>query len=116
MRELTERQREALRLISLGYRNQEIAAALGLTFKSAKNLITRVLRNTESRNRTEAARKLDMQPQPVINPPPRLRQRTVRSLLAIGTQYTDADGKTWQLIEPGLWESDARLKDTDTRG
>ena len=52
---LSTREREVLQLLSEGYQNKEIAAALELAEKSVRNVVTRLFRKLEVSNRTEAA-------------------------------------------------------------
>lgn len=52
---LSTREREVLQLLSEGYQNKEIAAALDLAEKSVRNVVTRLFRKLEVSNRTEAA-------------------------------------------------------------
>ena len=52
---LSTRERKVLQLLSEGYQNKEIAAALELAEKSVRNVVTRLFRKLEVSNRTEAA-------------------------------------------------------------
>jgi DNA-binding NarL/FixJ family response regulator len=53
--DLTPRQREVLRLLAQGQQNKEIAAALGISERTAKFHVEAVLRRLGAGNRTEAA-------------------------------------------------------------
>jgi DNA-binding NarL/FixJ family response regulator len=53
--DLTEREREVLRLIVLGATNKEIAQKLGITEKTVKNHISNILSTLHVNNRTQAA-------------------------------------------------------------
>lgn len=53
--DLTEREKEVLRLIALGGTNKEIAQKLGITEKTVKNHISRIFQTLHVNNRTQAA-------------------------------------------------------------
>lgn len=53
--DLTEREKEVLRLIALGGSNKEIAQKLGITEKTVKNHISRIFQTLHVNNRTQAA-------------------------------------------------------------
>ncbi len=53
--DLTEREKEVLRLIALGGTNKEIAQKLGITEKSVKNHISHIFQTLQVNNRTQAA-------------------------------------------------------------
>ena len=53
--DLTEREKEILRLIALGGTNKEIAGKLGLSEKTIKNHISSIFRTLHVNNRTQAA-------------------------------------------------------------
>ena len=55
MDELTEREREILKLLSAGYSNKEIGQKLFLTEKTVKHYMTNILQKLQVRNRVEAA-------------------------------------------------------------
>jgi len=52
---LTEREKEILRLITLGGTNKEIAAKLGISEKTVKNHISSIFQTLHVNNRTQAA-------------------------------------------------------------
>ncbi len=52
---LTEREKEVLRLITLGGTNKEIAQRLGITEKTVKNHISNIFQTLHVNNRTKAA-------------------------------------------------------------
>ncbi len=52
---LTEREVEVLRLVALGFTDQEIAEKLFISPKTASNHVSNILRKTHSANRAEAA-------------------------------------------------------------
>lgn len=53
--DLTEREKEVLRLIALGGTNKEIANKLGITEKTVKNHISNIFQTLHVNNRTKAA-------------------------------------------------------------
>lgn len=53
--DLTEREKEILRLIALGGTNKEIAQKLGITEKTVKNHISNIFQTLHVNNRTQAA-------------------------------------------------------------
>lgn len=53
--DLTEREKEVLRLIVLGGRNKAIANKLGISEKTVKNHVSNILQTLHVNNRTEAA-------------------------------------------------------------
>lgn len=53
--DLTEREKEVLRLIALGGTNKEIAKKLGITEKTVKNHISNIFQTLHVNNRTQAA-------------------------------------------------------------
>ena len=53
--DLTEREKETLRLIALGGTNKEIAQKLGITDKTVKNHISNIFATLHVNNRTQAA-------------------------------------------------------------
>lgn len=53
--DLTEREKEILRLIALGGTNKEIAQKLGIAEKTAKNHISNIFQTLHVNNRTQAA-------------------------------------------------------------
>ena len=55
LQELTEREREILRLIGRGLTNRAIGEALGLTEKTIKHYVTNILAKLQVRSRVEAA-------------------------------------------------------------
>ncbi|HEY8244832.1 MAG: response regulator [Vicinamibacteria bacterium] len=55
LQELTEREREILRLIGNGLTNRAIGQALGLTEKTIKHYVTNILAKLQVRSRVEAA-------------------------------------------------------------
>ena len=55
LQELTEREREILRLIGRGLTNRAIGDALGLTEKTIKHYVTNILAKLQVRSRVEAA-------------------------------------------------------------
>jgi DNA-binding NarL/FixJ family response regulator len=52
--ELTERQREIVRLLGLGLQNKQIARRLGIGVDTVKTHVSRVLRKLDAHSRTEA--------------------------------------------------------------
>ena len=54
--ELTDRQREVLRLVSQGFESKEIARALGISHFAVNQRIERAVRALGARNRKQAAR------------------------------------------------------------
>ncbi|GIV01941.1 MAG: DNA-binding response regulator [Armatimonadetes bacterium] len=55
--ELSDREKEVLRLITQGLRNKEIAERLGVAEKTVKNHVSNILKALEVNTRTEAAMK-----------------------------------------------------------
>jgi len=55
LQELTERERDILRLIGTGLTNREIGGRLGLTEKTIKHYVTNILQKLQVRSRVEAA-------------------------------------------------------------
>ena len=53
--ELTEREREVLTLVARGYTNKQIAEALYVTEKTARNHVSHILEKLELSRRTQAA-------------------------------------------------------------
>ena len=53
--DLTDREREILRLLAKGQSNKEIADVLGLSDKTIKHYMTGILQKLHVRNRVEAA-------------------------------------------------------------
>lgn len=53
--DLTEREKEILRLVTLGGTNKEIANKLGITEKTVKNHISNIFQTLQVNNRTKAA-------------------------------------------------------------
>jgi DNA-binding NarL/FixJ family response regulator len=53
--QLTEREREILRLLAAGWTNREIGAELGLTVGTVKNHVARILEKLDVSDRTQAA-------------------------------------------------------------
>jgi two-component system response regulator DevR len=53
--ELTERQREVLALVARGYTNKQIAEALYITEKTARNHVSHILEKLGMSRRSEAA-------------------------------------------------------------
>lgn len=53
--ELSTREKEVLRLIAVGYSNQEIAEALHISIRTVKNHVTGILSRLALRDRTQAA-------------------------------------------------------------
>lgn len=53
--DLTEREKEVLRLITLGGANKEIAKKMGITEKTVKNHLTNIFQTLHVNNRTKAA-------------------------------------------------------------
>lgn len=51
---LSPREREVLRLLTLGYANRDIAASLHLQHKTVKNHVSSILSKLETRSRTQA--------------------------------------------------------------
>jgi DNA-binding CsgD family transcriptional regulator len=51
---LTPRELQALRCMANGYTNRQIAGELGVTLKSARNLVSAVLAKLDAVNRAEA--------------------------------------------------------------
>lgn len=65
---LTERQREILRLLLLGYDNQNLARETGLSVKTIENHLTRIYRQLNVQSRLEAVHYLAEHPE-VLNAP-----------------------------------------------
>ena len=55
LEQLTEREKEVLKLIATGYSNKEIAAELYITERTVKNHVNSILRSLDLRDRTQAA-------------------------------------------------------------
>ena len=52
---LTERERDVIRLVSVGASNKEVAECLGLRASTVKSHVSSILWKLEARSRTEAA-------------------------------------------------------------
>lgn len=53
--ELTDREKEVLFFVSLGYGNRDVAGALGMSEATARTHVSAIMRKIRVRNRTQAA-------------------------------------------------------------
>ena len=70
---LTDRQREILRLLLLGYDNQNLARETGLSVKTIENHLTRIYRQLNVQSRLEAVHYLTEHPEVLNDAEPRRR-------------------------------------------